>query len=323
MTPTIPMSVNLMPDAPVADIVSLAVLAEELGCRRCWVYDEGLVTRDVWITLTAVALATSRIRIGPGITNPYVRHPGATAAALATLDELSGGRAFVGLGAGGGLTLGPLAIDRNQPLTAVKDTISCLRRLLEGETVDHDGPVFALDQASLSYAPGNTEIIVAGRGPKMMAAGAAAADGFYLGYIHKRLLADAVAKVRPQDDRPFTIVYSTMIALTDDDLAEARRQLTFRLVDSPRDVKELIGFTTDDEDNIREALRTGGPSEAARFVKPEWVPNFVITGTPDACAEELRTLMNDNGIDEFQLALGTAKGGAELIRRTAALFDEG
>ena len=104
---TVPLSVNLMPTGAIGDVVELAALAEQLGCRRCWVYDEGVHTRDVYVTLAAIATATDRIGLGPGITNPYVRHPGATASAVASLDELSGGRAFVGLGAGGALTLTP------------------------------------------------------------------------------------------------------------------------------------------------------------------------------------------------------------------------
>ena len=118
-----------MPKGPVAEVADLAVLAERLGYRRCWVYDEGLVTRDVYVTLTAIALATEKILLGPGITNPYVRHPGVTAAAVATIDELSGGRAFVGLGAGGVLTLDPLGIDRRRPVATVSHMVSALRDL--------------------------------------------------------------------------------------------------------------------------------------------------------------------------------------------------
>ena len=52
--------------------------------------DEGLATRDVYVTMTAVVLATSTFGVGTGITNPYSRHPGTTASAIATIDELSG-----------------------------------------------------------------------------------------------------------------------------------------------------------------------------------------------------------------------------------------
>ena len=161
---TLPLSVNLMPDGPVADLADLAVLAERLGYRRCWVYDEGLGTRDVYVTLTAIALATERILLGPGITNPYVRHPGVTAAAVATLDELSGGRAFVGLGAGGGLTLDPLGIDRRRPVAALGDMVGALRALFEARIVDPEGEPFSFRSASLGYGRPAIEGRLAGRG---------------------------------------------------------------------------------------------------------------------------------------------------------------
>ena len=87
--------INLMPEAPVSDLVVLARIAEELGFARVWVYDEGLAMRDVYVTMTAIAAATSKVHVGTGITNPYTRHPSTTAAAIATLHEMTGGRAFL------------------------------------------------------------------------------------------------------------------------------------------------------------------------------------------------------------------------------------
>ena len=78
-------SINLIPEAPIAEMTALAVLAETLGFDRCWVYDEGLATRDLYVTLTAIALSTDTMEIGPGITNPYTRHPAQTAAAILSL----------------------------------------------------------------------------------------------------------------------------------------------------------------------------------------------------------------------------------------------
>ena len=59
-----------MAKAPVGEIVELAVLAEQMGYERCWLFDEGVMTRDVFVTLAAIAERTSTIKIGPGITNP-------------------------------------------------------------------------------------------------------------------------------------------------------------------------------------------------------------------------------------------------------------
>ncbi|MDA3039028.1 MAG: LLM class flavin-dependent oxidoreductase [Actinomycetota bacterium] len=101
------LGVHLMPTAPVGQLVELAVFAEQRGATRCWINDEGLNTRDPYVTLSAIAGATHAMALGPGIANPFSRHPGATVAAIASLDEWSGGRAFLGLGAGGGMALGP------------------------------------------------------------------------------------------------------------------------------------------------------------------------------------------------------------------------
>ena len=93
----LPVSVNLMPTAKVERMVELAQLSEKLGYRRCWIYDEGLHTRDVFVTLTSIATATNSILICPVITNPYVRHPVVTASAISSFFEVSKVRAFVGL----------------------------------------------------------------------------------------------------------------------------------------------------------------------------------------------------------------------------------
>ncbi|MGI9622489.1 MAG: LLM class flavin-dependent oxidoreductase [Acidimicrobiales bacterium] len=317
----VPISCALMPDAPVAAMAELAQLAEGLGYTRCWVYDEGLVARDVYVTLTAIALVTSRIPLGPGITNPYVRHPGATAAAIASLDELSGGRAFVGIGAGGGLTLDPMRISRQRPLTAVRDMVEALRLLFSGAEVDQESHVAAFRNARLTYGRPDIEIILAGRGPKMTAMGGEIADGFNLSYIHKGLLGEHVTSLRrAAAGRPFRVTYSTLIAATDADLRQARSQLTFRLVDSPPVVKEMIGMTPEDVERIRAALNEGGPAMAAEHVKEEWVEHFIIAGSAAECRRELVELMTTNGIDEFQLPVLEASGGAEMIERAASML---
>lgn len=319
----LPLSVNLMPNVPVPEVVALGELAEALGYKRCWVYDEGLVTRDVYVTLAAIATRTHRILLGPGITNPYVRHPGATAAAVASLDELSGGRAFVGLGAGGALTLAPLSIERTRPLTAVADTLQALRELFAGRRVTTQSHTFAFDNARLTFGRPDIEIILAGRGPRMTELGGQQADGFYLSYIHKDIIGSHVRALRAAAaDRPFSVVYSTMIATSDAEFAEARAALTFRLVDSPPDVKDRIGLTPERTQAIRAALAEGGPSHAAALINDDWVPQFVITGTADECAAELRMLLEAHEIDEFQVPVQDAAQAAPLLERVAAMFGQ-
>ena len=324
---TVPLGISLMPHGPVADLVELAQLAESLGCCRCWVYDEGLATRDVYVTMTAVVLATSTIRVGTGITNPYSRHPGTTASAIATIDELSGQRAFVGIGAGGGMTLDPLGIERRRPIAAVESMVLALRDLYAGKVVDVDAESFGFRGARLGYGRADMEVILAGRGPRMTDLGGRLADGFVLSWVHRDLMDDHVASLRlaaQTHGRQFTIVWSTMLVTTDAELWAARESLTFRLVDSPPAVKDMIGMTEGDTMAIRDALRQGGPAAAAHLVREEWVPHFVLMGSPEAVADEMLSTMARCGIDEFQLPSVSAAAGAEAaaasICRTAEIF---
>lgn len=293
-------SVNLIPEAPVAEIVALGCRAEELGFERCWMYDEGLATRDVYITLGAIANATSRIGLGTGITNPYTRHPATTAATIATLDELSGGRAFLGIGAGGSLTLGPLGIRRDKPLGAVRDTLLACRGLFSGLSVTMECAGFELQEATLGFARPDIEIWLAGRGPKMLALGGELADGVMLDFIHKDTLGDYVQLVRGGRTRAARIAYSTMIITDDEAMADTKPHMTYRLVDSPPQVRHLLGISDHEIAAIREAMADGLVA-AATLVRDEWVHPFVIAGTVEACARELTEMMTHHGIDEFLL----------------------
>jgi 5,10-methylenetetrahydromethanopterin reductase len=317
-------SVNLMPEASVAEIVDLAVLAERLGYDRCWVYDEGLATRDVYVTMTAIAGATRRIEVGPGITNAYTRHPATTAAAMASLDEFSGGRAFVGIGAGGSLTLGPLGIDRSKPLGAVRDLIGMVRGLFSGEPITFDSAIGSLAGATLGYARPGLPIWLAGRGPKMLALGGELADGVMLDFLHEEAIGAALDLVRSGAARTGNkpgLCYSTLVVTDDDSLDMVRPHMTYRLVDSQPDVRARIGMTDDDREAIRSAM-SGGLEAAGRLVKDEWVLPFVISGSTAACAKQIRALHDDHGIEEFMVPVLDVHNAADYMTRVAAVLDE-
>ena len=292
-------SINVIPEGPIAGIVELAVRAETLGFDRCWVYDEGLVTRDVYVTMAAIAGATDRLVVGPGITNPYTRHPAQTAAAIASLHELSGGRAFLGFGAGGSLTLDPIGLERHRPLRAVGEAIEVARRLYSGETVTFSGELFELRSATMAYAADDIEIWLAGRGPKMLALGGRVADGVMLDFIHKPDLGNYVDRVRSGRAQA-RICYSTAVVTTDDDLEFVRPHMTYRLVDAPQPVKDALGLGEDDVSRIRAAM-SGGLEAAAEYVRDEWIRPFVLTGSAADVHDEVHQLGDRYGIEEFLL----------------------
>jgi len=90
-------------DIPVRALGRRAEEVEDLGFDRFWLPDERL-TRNVYTGLTVSALHTETLRLGVAVTNPYSRNVALTAAAAATIDELSGGRFSLGFGAGGATT---------------------------------------------------------------------------------------------------------------------------------------------------------------------------------------------------------------------------
>ena len=313
----------VMPEGPVAQVVRAAVEAERLGCSRVWIPDEGLGARECWVTLGAVAAATSSVEVGTGITNAYTRHPGMTAAAVATLDEASNGRAALGIGAGGALTLTPLAIERRAPLTAMRDLVTTSRALWSGETVDHDGVAGGFQRARLGYGRPDIPIWLAGRGPRVVRLAGELADGFILSFVHKELIGEHVAALRGAAEahrRPHPrLCYMTILATNDQARAAARASLTFRLVDSPGDVKARIGLDSQTEAAIRQGLSDGGPKAAARFVRDDWVDAFVICGTVDECRDELAALVALHNIDEFQVSVNDLESAADDLALAATI----
>ena len=96
---TLTYGVLINAEYPHRDLMRYARRSEELGLDALWYADEKFY-RETYTGLAACALATTRITLGTGVTEPYTRHPALTALAIASLDELSGGRAVLGFGAG-------------------------------------------------------------------------------------------------------------------------------------------------------------------------------------------------------------------------------
>src|SRR5437868_484179 len=101
-----------LPNVSFGEVRALAQAAEAAGADWLGLPD-AFWWRDTWLLLAEAARATQRIEIGPLVTNPYLRHPFHTAAALASLQDLAGPRVFLGLGAGGSEVSGAAGISRH------------------------------------------------------------------------------------------------------------------------------------------------------------------------------------------------------------------
>ncbi len=143
---------------PPERLIRLARLQEELGYDVFWYTDERFY-REVFGGLTLAAVNTRRIQLGTMVTDPYVRHPAVTAMGIATLDELSGGRAVLGVGAG--LTgFSEMKIERRKPTQAMREMVTVIRQLMTGAVVDFDGRVIQLARGHLGFQPVRAQVPV-------------------------------------------------------------------------------------------------------------------------------------------------------------------
>jgi len=123
---------------PVPATPEHIALAEMLGYSTAWVYDTPALQLDCWMTLALAGARTRRIRLGPGVMIPSLRHPMVTASAVATLVSLVGpSRVVIGVGAGftGRRAMGQKPLRWQDMPRMVGD----IRRLLAGDTVEFEG----------------------------------------------------------------------------------------------------------------------------------------------------------------------------------------
>ena len=294
----IALGLQIVPTMGSAELIDTIVAAEELGYSYCMVADEGLML-DVYAVLGAAARATGTIRLG-AVTNPYTRHPAATAAAVATVDEMSGGRAFVTLVAGGTMVLRPMGLERAAPLALVADTIEALRRLWRGEPVTFQGRRLSLEAAQLTTGTHSIPIWVAARGPRMLALAGARADGLVL--MVKSDLGDAFGlaeQARTEASAPLTRVYLDRLAYKPEMIEEAKHLYGYAIMDSPPRILKNLGLDEAEIAGLKQAFAEGGPEAVGRLVTDDLVASYQIAGTPEECRRQLQDLIGAHRLDAF------------------------
>ncbi len=162
-----------------ADVRAYALEAEAAGLDSVWMFDHFFNRRDdgtiqnmyeAWTILSAVASVTDRILLGSLVMCATFRNPGLLAKMAATLDEVSGGRLILGIGAGWyDPEYEAFGYPTNRRGTRYEETLSIVRRLLDGERVTFSGEFHQLRDAVLTPVPSRRiPILVAGDGPRVL-----------------------------------------------------------------------------------------------------------------------------------------------------------
>ncbi len=280
--------------------------AEQKGFEAVWQAESRLV-RDAIVPMAAYAAVTERLKIGSGVINNWTRNIGLLAATFLTLDDLAPGRVICGIGAWWDPLARNVGIERRKPLTAMRETVEVLRRLLNMERVTFHGEFHNVDGIELDVVHGRREprqvpIMIGATGDLMMEMTGEIADGAVLNYCvppeyNDKALelldkgARKVGKTLEDIDRPQLVVCSV-----DHDREKAidstRLLLTQYLAQQPH-IAKASGVSPDVVAQIQSILGWPATKEqinkAKHLVPEELIHRITASGTP----EEARQKVNE------------------------------
>jgi F420-dependent oxidoreductase-like protein len=287
-------------DRPFAEVAAFARTADECGYEAIFVPEAW--GRDAFVTLGAIARETERIGLGTGIVNIYSRTPALLAMAAVTLDELSGGRAILGLGTSGQRVVeGWHGVPMTRPLRRLRETTEAVRAIVSGSRRGYQGE-------TLSVAPGfavtlarprdRIPILHASLTPRGIRQCAEVADGWLPYFASPETLRADIAAIEEtlrgfgRDRASFTVAPYLPVVVSDDEAsarAVLRRHLAFYIGGMGRFYREAVarhGFG-----HAAEAIRGRWDARdregAATAVTDDLLDAFAVVGDARRCRARL------------------------------------
>jgi len=290
------------------EVVAAVRQAEERGAEIAFIAED-VNCRDAFQLGALCASQTRRIRLATGVVNPYTRNPTSLAMAIATLDELSEGRAALGLGTSSpALIEEQMGIPQGKSVRVMREATEIVQALLSGQKVTYRGERFAYRDAQLEVLPrSRVPIYFAAMGPLMLRLAGQIADGVLLNvgasteYVEWAVdQVSAGAKEAGRSPKDVTIAAWLTIYVTDDyedGLRRAREWLAMML-SIPRQGELLLEHARLDASILPEIRSRvgayphhGDRSAAAGYVSPEVAERLTLIGTP----EQVRRRLEDYG----------------------------
>ncbi len=311
-------------DPSVFDGVQQAVRAEQLGYDGIVYVDSQNLVADCYVAMGLAAHATTRLKLGTGVTNSYTRHPAVTASAIAAVQAESRGRAYMGIGRGDSalahLGLAPHAVG------PFERYLEQLQAYLRGAAVEFEGG--DVDALGLADTPAASRIgyiaamgpkvpvDVAATGPRVIAAAARHADRVSLNVgadaERTRWGMEVAQRARAEAGLEPHIPFAAYLPLVvHDDPEEAMRigagqvSLFARFSNM---YGEIVGPASAAQRTVLSAIHDsydmhghGRPGSAqAAAIPAEFERAFGVFGPPDYCVQRLGGLV-ELGIDRFIL----------------------
>lgn len=319
-------AIELTPEHPTERLTDLGIEAAQAGFDTVFA-SHHYNNRDPFAALTLLADRTEGVQVGPGVTNPYETHPVTLASRMATLDELSDGRAVFGIGPGDPSTLENLGLGNERGLRSVLESFRVARRLWNGERVAHDG-TFTASDAGLNYEVGEIPVYVGGEGPEMCRMAAKHADGLLFNGSNPDDIAWASARVeeglaeRPEERGDFDFAAYASVSIAEDDAAArdaAHPPVAFIAAGAPDPVLERHDIDGERAAAIGEAISKGEFSTAFDRVSESMIDAFCIAGAPETVESQLQAVMDHTDSIVISSPLGPDLDDA--IRLAGAVCD--
>jgi 5,10-methylenetetrahydromethanopterin reductase len=314
---------------------SVARFAEEAGWDGMVFADTQNLAADVYGSLCLAAAATDRLLLGTGVTNPVTRHPAVTAAAIATVQVASNGRAVLGIGRGDS-SLAHLG-RAPEPPEAFERYVRAVQQFLRGEPADLDDGVTSRNEWIGDARVAKVPVDVAATGPKVVGIGARLAERvtFAVGAEPERVAVAITTARRAREDAgldPATLSLGAYVNVVAHPDIEQARALVRGGLASFAHFSGMRGAPSQRLPDAETFRRLGASYELAghgkaaaahqRVLPDDFVDRFGVVGPSDHCARRLQEIV-DLGLDRLVVIGGSRDADAsELLVANRRLMDE-
>jgi alkanesulfonate monooxygenase SsuD/methylene tetrahydromethanopterin reductase-like flavin-dependent oxidoreductase (luciferase family) len=312
-----------IPRLQIDKLLGVAKLNETAGFNSLWVPDHLLfiqpgIVPEAWSVLAATAVVAEKATLGTCVSDPHRHHPAVLAQKVATVDQLSGGRAVLGLGAGESMNLDPFGIKWERPVSRLNEAVTIMRELWSGKIVDREGPFWNLKNAFLQIKPskGKIPIYFGANSPSTLRLTGEQADGWLSAPLtprlfrrHRRLVGKGAGKAgKSFAEVDAGIFLYTAIAKQAEDAHKRVEGLKSQIAPSPEVLREAEYDVELPEDlktlSYFKALPTAEWiarfMEYSKFIPREAAIDFSIAGTPQDCINKIEEYVKA-GVTHFVL----------------------
>ncbi len=298
------LGVELVPQYSIRETVELVKELENIGIDQVWFTDH-FFNRNPYVVACASGIATKRIELGIGVTNPYVIHPAYIASLALSLNELTEGRFNLGLGVGDKITLEIIGIKREKALIRLREAVLIIRELVQGKRVNFDGTVFRINNAKMFYTYAPVRVYIGAQASKTLQLAGELADGVLLNASHMDMLRFMIEKVKEGASRAarsidsIDVVAHTCVSASDT-VEKAKKivkpYVAFIAAGLPDEYLDKFGIR-DKVEIVRKAFQEGGIKKASETVTDDLIDLLAIVGTYRECIDRILDIISKLNIN--------------------------